>query len=188
VIDDLCDQRIWKDTAVAGLYCDFKTHQEQSATNMLGAILKQLITGEDIPANIRQAFRKAKMELGCRYLGLPELMKMLYCAIALIPEVFICIDALDESSPKHRLELLQSLQDILLQSPRTRVFLTGRAHVKDEIVKSFTEVVTVPVGPTTSDIKQYLASRLDRDTEADAMDDRLRADIMKKISGTISEM
>ena len=60
--------------------------------------------------------------------------------------------------------------------------------MKDEIVKSFTEVVTVPVGPTTSDIKQYLASRLDRDTEADAMDDRLRADIMKKISGTISEM
>jgi len=65
---------------------------------------------------------------------------MLNRAIASIPEVFICIDALDESSPKHRLELLRSLQDILRESPRVRVFLTGRSHVQDEVVKSFTEV------------------------------------------------
>ena len=155
---------------------------------MLGAVLKQLVTREDIPLEVREAFKEAKKEFGGRRLGLPELVKMLNCAIESIQEVFICIDALDESSPKYRLELLRSLRDILLESPRVRVFLTGRSPVQDEILKSFTAVVTVSVSPTTSDIKQYLERRIDRDTEDDAMDDKLRADIMERIPEMISEV
>ncbi|RPA88511.1 hypothetical protein L873DRAFT_1115821, partial [Choiromyces venosus 120613-1] len=58
VIDKLCDQAKRKDMAVTWMYCDFVANQEQSAANILGAILKQLVRSRrEIPAKIREAFR-----------------------------------------------------------------------------------------------------------------------------------
>ena len=57
VIDSLCDQAAGKDIAVMGLYCDFLAQHEQSTTNMLGAILKQLASRGGIPEHIREAFQ-----------------------------------------------------------------------------------------------------------------------------------
>ena len=58
MIDSLCDQAGEKDLAVAWLYCDHLAHQEKSATAMLGAILKQLVSIGEMPSDVRQAFRK----------------------------------------------------------------------------------------------------------------------------------
>jgi len=185
VIDSLCDQAGEKDLAVAWLYCDFHAHQEQSATAMLGAILKQLVSIGEMPGNIRQAFRKRFSDRGLR---LPDILGMLKTAIALLPAVYICIDALDESSPKSRQELLGSLRDIIRESPSTRVLFTGRSHVEKEVRKYFNEVITIPFSPTEGDIRVYLDVRLDRDTEPDAMDDDLRKDIMRVIPEMISEV
>ena len=98
------------------------------------------------------------------------------------------MDALDESTPKHRRELLESLREIIRGSPNTRVFLTGRPHIDDEITKCFGKVVMISLSPTQDDIKSYLEMRLDRDTDSNAIDDALRADIMRVIPEKISEM
>ena len=185
MIDTLCDQAGEKDLAVAWLYCDFLSHQEQSATAMLGAILKQLVSIRGIPEDVRQAFRKRFSDRGLR---LPDIVRMLKTTITLLPRVYICIDALDESTPRSRQELLGSLQDIVRESPSARVLFTGRSYVEEEVKKCFTEVITVPVSPTESDIKAYLAARLDRDTEPYAMDDDLRRDILRIIPEMISEV
>jgi len=113
---------------------------------------------------------------------------MLKATISLLPRVYICIDALDESTPKSRQELLGSLRDIVRESPSTRVLITGRAHVEEEVKKYFTEVITVPVSPTQGDIRVYLDARLDRDTEPCAMDHDLRRDIVRIIPEMISEV
>ena len=65
VIDSLpvCDRAGGKGVAVVGFYCDFLAQQEQSATSMLGAILKQLVLG-GIPEHIQEASQKAKKEFG----------------------------------------------------------------------------------------------------------------------------
>ena len=184
MIDSLCDQAGEKDHAVAWLYCDFLAHQEQSATAMLGAILKQLVNNRGIPENVRQTFRK----FSDRGLRLPDIVGMLKTTIALLPLAYICIDALDESTPKSRQELLGSLRDIIRESPSTRVLFTGRPHVEEEVKRYLTKVVTIPVSPTKGDIRVYLDARLDRDTEPHAMDDDLRRDIMRIIPEMISEM
>jgi len=171
--------------AVAWLYCDFRAHQEQSATAMLGAILRQLVSIGEIPNNIRKRFRKRFSGRGLR---LPDIVGMLKRAISLLPQVYICIDALDESTPESRQELLVSLRDIVRGSPSTRVLFTGRSHVADEVKKYFTKAIIVPVSPTEDDIRIYLDVRLDRDTEAHAMDNDLRRDIMRIILETISEV
>ena len=188
MIDSLCDEAGGKDIAVVGLYCDFLAQQEQSATSMLGAILKQLVSRGRIPEHIREAFQKAKKEFGGRGLRLPDLVEIMKKVVTSLPRVFICVDALDESTPKHRQELLESLREIVRVSGNTRIFLTGRPHVGDEIKKCFGEVVRIPISPTRNDIRSYLEMRLRSDTDPDVMDDELRADIMRVIPEKISEM
>ena len=68
---------------------------------------------------------------------------MLKQAIATLPQVFICIYALDECPPKHLLELLRSMKDIFRGPPRTREFLTGRPQIKAEITGYFIAKLTV---------------------------------------------
>jgi len=185
VIDSLCDRAGEKDLAVAWVYCDFLAHQEQSATAMLGAILKRLVSVGDMPENIRGTFRKRFSDRGLR---LPDIVGMLKTTISLLPPVYICIDALDESIPKSRQELLESLREIVRESPSTRVLFTGRSHVQEEVKKYFTTVITVSVSPTRGDIRAYLGARLDRDPEPYAMDNDLRKDIMRIIPKMISEV
>ena len=185
MIDSLCDQAGGKDLEVAWLYCDFLGLQKQSATAMLGAILKQLLSIREIPENVRQTFRKRFSDRG---LLLPDIVRMLKTTISLLPLVYICIDALDESTPKSRKELLGSLRDIVQESPSTRVLITGRPHVVDEVKKYFTNVITVPISPNAGDIRVYLDARLDGDPEPYAMDDDLRGDIMRIIPEMISEV
>ena len=185
MIDSLCDQAEEKDMAVAWLYCDFLTHQELSATAMLGAILRQLVNIGQMPENIRKRFRKRFSGRGLR---LPDMVGMLKVAVASLPPAYICIDALDESTPESRQELLESLRDIVRESPTTRVLFTGRSHVADEVKKYFAEAIIVPFSLTEDDIRTYLGVRLDRDIEPDAMDYDLRRDIMRIIPEIISEV
>ena len=188
MIDRLCDQARKEDIAVAGLYYDFLTQQEQTITNVMGAILKQLLSRGDIPTDIREAFQEGKKEFGGRGLRLVDLMAMLRTAIASLPRVFICIDALDECLPKHLLELLSLLRDIVRESPTTRIFLTGRPPVREDVQRYITTAVVIPISPNTDDIRNYLKMRFDRDTDPEAMNDDLRADIVRIILDKISDM
>ena len=187
MIDSLCDQAKEEDIAITGLYYDFLSQGEQTITNVLGAILKQLIVRGGIPDDLRKAFQEGKVEFGggLRHAGL---MRMLRTAIASLRQVFICIDALDECLPKHLPELLKSLSDIVRESPTTRIFLTGRPHVRGDIQRYFAKVVVIPISPNKDDIRNYLEMRLDRDPDPEAMSDGLRADIVRIILEKTSDM
>ena len=169
-----------------GLYCDFVAEQEQSTTNMLGAMVKQLASRGEIPQHIREAFRRAKKEFGGRGLLLSDMVEIFKNTIASLPRLFICIDALDESA-KHRRELLGSLREIVRVSPNTRLFLTGRPHIDNEIVEYFSKALRIPLSPAHGDIESYLEMRLNSDTDPHAMDDQFRADIMRVIPEKVSE-
>ena len=132
VIDALCDKAEEENIAVTGLYCDFISQQEQTTTNIIGAILKQLVSRGGTPDYLRRAFREAKKEFGGRGPRLFDLLRMLRTAIAPLPQVFICLDPLDECLPRYLPEVLDSLKDIIRECPKTKIFLTGkigRAHV-----------------------------------------------------------
>ena len=187
VIDSLCDRAGEENIAVVGLYCDFLAQQEQTITNIMGAILKQLVDRGEIPDDLRDAFQKAKKEFG-RRLRLTDLMGMLKIAIASLPQVFICLDALDECLPKYLPELLESLRGIAQGSPRTRIFLTGRPHVREDVLRYFTKAVVIPISPNSDDIRNYVEMRLNRDDEPEAMSNDLREDIVRVILEKISDM
>jgi len=188
VIDSLCNQAREGNKAVVGLYGDFLAQQEQSTTSMLGAILKQLFSSGEIPKVIRETFQRSKGEFGGRGLRLPDMVEILKKAVTSLERIFVCIDALDELVLGHRRGLLESLREIVRVSPNMRILLTGRPHVDDEIGEFFKTAVKIQISPSKDDIKNYLKMRLEGDTTPRAMDDGLRADIMRVIPEKISEM
>ena len=188
VIDSLCDQAGKEDIAVAGLYCDFLLQKEQTIANVMGALLKQLVGRGNIPDYLREAFQKGQREFGGRGPRLVDLMGMLKIEIASLPHVFICLDALDECLSKYLPELLESLGDIVRECPRTRLFLTGRPHVWEDVQRYFPKAVVVPISPSPGDIRNYVEMRLNRDTEPEAMNRDLRADIMNVTQEKVSDM
>jgi len=188
VIDSLCDQEGKEDSTVVGLYCDFQIQQEQTVANIMGTVLKQLVGRGDIPMYLREAFQQGKRNFGGRGPRLPDLVEILRIAIAPLPQVFICLDALDECLPKHLPDLLASLRDIARESPQTRIFLTGRPHVTEDILRYLPKVAVIPICPNADDIRNYLEMRLDRDPEPEAMNDNLRADILRIIIKRTSDM
>ena len=65
-----------EDITVAGLYCDYLDRKEQTTSNILGAMIKQLIGSGIIPDNIRRAFEDAKRHFGGVRPEIPELLKI----------------------------------------------------------------------------------------------------------------
>ena len=189
VVDRLCDQSRGHNTAVGCFYIDFEVRKDQSAASMLGSLLRQVVGGmEIIPEEISRPFQERKMAIGGRRLQLPDVVKMLQL-ITSSQRTFMCIDALDECAGAQRFKLLDSLSQILDKSPHTRIFLTGRPHIRAEVKKSLAQrVVSVSISSTKGDIIRYLRARLDEDETPDAMDKSLEVDILEKIlENNISE-
>jgi len=188
-VDRLGDQARGKNTAVTCFYLDFAARKEQSVVGVLGSLLRQVVGGmERVPEEISRAFEEQKSVIGGREPGLSDIVKMLQ-TITSSRRTFVCIDALDECATTHRFKLLNSLKQILATSPRTRIFIIGRPHVRAEIEKRLAgRVISVPVGPNKDDIIEYLRIRLEDDEAPDAMDENLEADILEKIPENMSEM
>ena len=174
--------------SVACVYCDFNTQDAQSATGLLGALLKQVVLAlGPILDQVQKAFEDSKRGVGGRRLLLPDILEMLTESLSCLRRVFICIDALDEFPTKHRPELWESLQKIVSKCPNIRLFLTGRIHIRDEVQKYFPSTAEMlPIISRTHDIGLYLKMRLKRDLERDVMDEELEADILRIIPEVVS--
>ena len=190
VIDTLCDGIGEDNVAVAYAYCDFSTPNAQSASTVLGSLLRQVVGAlTQIPDDVQKSFERAKRQVDGCGLRLPEIVEVLITSLSSLKWSFICIDALDEFPLKFRPQLWECLQRVVRQSPNTRLFVTGRPHIRDEIVKYFPRAAgMLPVSPSKDDIGLYLKMRLERDPEFDVMDDDLRADILRVIPESIAGM
>jgi len=188
-VDRLCDQTRGQNSAVTCFYFDFAARKEQTATSMLGSLLKQMVSGrERISEDIWRALREQREAVSGRRPQLGDIVEMLQL-ITSSQRTFMVIDALDECTAVQRFKLFDGLREILEKSPGARIFLTGRPHIRFEIETRLDgRVTSVSVGPTRDDIARFLRVRLGEDETPDAMDESLEADILEKIPENISEM
>ena len=189
VIDALCDQARGQNVAVVCFYFDFAAQEERSSTSMLGTLLKQLVVGlREVPEEMVEAYEEQKNFIGGRRPQHTDIVKMLQTASSK-KRTFICIDALDECVPEHQVKLLDALNKILQESPGTRIFLTGRPHIRPEVARRFSgRATSLSISTKRSDIIRYLHVRLQDDTAPDAMNSSLAAEILEKIPEDVSEM
>jgi len=190
VIDDLCDRAVDRKIAVVCFYCDFQSQKMQTPENVFGALIKQIIRGSSvIPAKVDAAFREAKHQVGGRGLRGPEALSLLKATLAQLDRAFICIDALDELLGRHLPKILRSLYDVSQSCPGVRFFFTGRPHIGVEIEKYFPGSARfLQIKPTNEDIMRYVEMMLDDDPNPEAMDAGLQAEIMNRVSETISDV
>jgi len=188
VIDKLCEEARKGDISVLYFYFDFVARNEQSPVNMLGSLLKQLVSGlEKIPEVVVQGFRNQRKGVGGRGLQISGILKMLQ-RITAGRRTFICVDALDECVPAHRVVVLESLKQLLQESPNTRIFITGRPHVGSEVERRLDGAATfILIQPTEDGVVRYLRNRLEGDTTPEVMNSSLEAEIMRSIPETNSE-
>jgi len=189
VVDRLCHQVRGQNTPVTCFYFDFAARKEQSATNILGSLLKQMVRGmERIPEEISRAFQEQKLAIGGCGPQLVDIVKMLQDITSSQP-TFMCIDALDECAGVQRVRVLDSLKQILERSPTTRIFVTGRPHIRAEMEKRLPgRMISVSICPPKGDVIGYLRVKLGEDETPDAMDEILEAEILEKIPENISAM
>jgi len=188
VIDKLCDEAVEEDTAVVCFYFDFAARNEQSPVNMLGSLLRQLVSGlEGIPEAVVRSFRNQKKVIGGRGLQVAGILKM-FQTITTRKRMFICVDALDECAPEHRMVILESLGQIVRESLDTRILLTGRSHVRSEVERKLGGAVAfLLIEPTGDGIIGYLREKLRSDTTPEIMSSALEENIMESISRIGSE-
>jgi len=183
VVDRLRDQTKEPNTTVSCFYLDFTA--ETSAIDILGSLLKQMISGmEIVPREISRGLREHRNSLCGTVLQLVEIMQILQLITSSQP-IFICIDALDECTGIQLARVLESLKQILDKSPRTRIFLTGRPHIRAEIEGHLSgRVASVSVDLRRDDFIAYIRARLANDKSPNSMDDCLKEDILKTLGNT----
>jgi len=191
VIDTLCEQACGQNIAILSLYCDYQAQKDQSAVNMIGSLVRQVALGAvGMVGEIRDAFEKSRRG-GGKSLRLPEMLELLVKTIGSFERVYICVDAMDELLPQHRSELLRALRQIIQEAPNTRLFLTGRPHIRGELDRHLAgEAYLIHVVPDKGDIAIYLSRKMDDDDarDPDLMTENLKNDIMKTMLEKTSEM
>jgi len=189
VVDRLCDRTRGQYMSVTCFYFDFAARKEQTATSMLGSLLKQMVCRTaGVPEDIWRALREQREAVSGRKPQLGNIVKILQL-ITSSQRTFMVIDALDESTVVQRFRLFDSLKEILEKSPGARIFVTGRPHICPEIETRLAgRVASICLAPTRDDIVGFLRVRLSEDETPDAMDSNLEAEILEKIPGSISDM
>ena len=188
VIDKLCDEAIEGDPTVVCFYFDFAARTEQSPINMLGSLLRQVVSGrKEIPEAIVEDFRKERSAIGGRGLQVGGILRM-FQEVVTTRRTFICVDALDECALEHRMVFLESLGQILRGSANTRLLITGRPHVRSEVERRLGGAATfVFIRATEDGILRLVREKLGKDTIPNAMSSGLENDIMKIIPAISSE-
>jgi len=187
VIDKLCDEAVEGNPIVVCFYFDFAARNEQSPVNMLGSLLRQLVSGRgEIPEVIAGAFRKEKMSIGGRGLQVSGILNMFQATIAM-RRTFICVDALDECVLEHRMVVLESLRKIVL-GQNTRIFMTGRPHVRSVVERALGGAATfIFIRATEDGVLEFLREKLRKDAIPGIMSRKLEVDITKTIPTISSE-
>ena len=158
---------------------------------MIGGLLRHIALGEvGNIGEIQNAFKKSRQG-GGKGLRLPEMLDLFVKTISSLNRVYICVDAMDELLPQHRSEFLRALQEIIQKVTNTRLFVTGRPHIRGELDKNLTRrAYTIHIVPDQGDITRYLSRKMDDDDsrDSDLMTESLRHDIMKIMLEKSSDM
>jgi len=161
--------------------------KDQSAVNIIGSLLWQIALGAvGGVGEVKNAFEKSTQGL-----RLPEMLELFVKIIRSLERVYICADAMDELLPQHRSDFLRSLRQIIEEAPNTRIFLTGRPHIRGELDNHLAKgAYTIRIVPDQKDIARYLTRKVDDDDsrDPDLMTENLKNGIIKTILEKTSAM
>ena len=122
-----------------------------------------------------------RKQLDDREIESDEILKLLISSLCTMQRSYICIDGLDAFPREYLPELFKSLMQVTQESPGTRLFLTGRQHVREEMGRHFTRRAEIRIESTEEDIRKFVTMGFRNDTELLAMNSDLKEVILQTI-------
>jgi Cdc6-like AAA superfamily ATPase len=182
---------IWKafqgdNVGVAYIYCNYKRRETQTATDLLAAILKQLVQerplyGEPVATlHKRHANRRT-------YPSLDEIRTALNSVLSNYSKAYIIIDALDEctdidGTPSKLLTILRSLQ----ATTNTSLMATSRFAVRIE--QSFQGLPMLEIRASDADVTRFVAGHIHQLPKCVQRDVELQTEIQDGIVLAVNGM
>jgi hypothetical protein len=155
-IDYLCRTTHSDNVGIAYLFCSYKARVDQSAPNLLAALLKQLVHSRpDIAAPVtgihdQHSERQTKPSLD-------ELTQALLSICSAYTAVYVVVDALDECSNVVRRQLIGKLRS-LQASRNMRLMYTSRDV--PEVIEYFRSSPSLEIRASEEDVRRFVIDQL----------------------------
>ncbi|EDU40458.1 ankyrin repeat domain containing protein [Pyrenophora tritici-repentis Pt-1C-BFP] len=165
---------------VAYVYCNYKAKEEQDASSMLAAIVKQLVQGRPSTAEPVERLYKQHADRGTKP-SLEEIFGALREVVAMHPTVYIAIDALDEcrDSDGTRRLFLARLRD-LQAGQDVRLVTTSRFI--PQVETEFKQAHRLEVRASNEDVRRFIAGQMYRLPKCIQRDPALQQMVEEKIA------
>ena len=158
----------------ATFYFTFSDNQKQSYESLLRSLVAQLGWKEPGLSMLLQAHQKSNASS----LGVDELERILLACVESYDELFVLMDALDESPEdgEVRQRMLGGLERIAQQAPNVRMFVTSRevTEVRESMQILGAEPISIVVRLVDVDIQRYLSTQLSSDRKLSKLDTKTR--------------
>ncbi|KAF2679335.1 hypothetical protein K458DRAFT_347022, partial [Lentithecium fluviatile CBS 122367] len=171
---------------VAYLYCNYKSQEEQDASSMLAAVVKQLVQARPSAAEPVERLYKQHANRGTKP-SLEEIFSVLREVVAMYSIVYVVVDALDEcrDSDGTRSQFLAKLRE--LQAVH-EIRLMATSRFIPEIEVQFREAAKLEVRASNEDVKQFVAGQTHRLPRCIQRDPTLQATIQDKLVEAVDGM
>jgi hypothetical protein len=182
---------IWKtfygdNVGVAYVYCNYKRCETQTATDLLAAILKQLVQERPLYGEPVATLHKRHADRRTRP-SLDEICTALNSVLKNYSKAYIIIDALDECTDSNgtRSELLTILRNL---QAKTNISLMATSRFVARIEQSFQGFPMLEIRASDADVTRFVAGHIHRLPKCVQRDPELQVETQDRIVQAVDGM
>ncbi|KAI7718814.1 hypothetical protein KC353_g3481 [Hortaea werneckii] len=157
---------------LAAFYFTFSDKQKQSYEDLLRSLVEQLAWKQDSFARLQQAYDSPNRGRP----GRDELEKILLLSLRAYDQVFLALDALDESPEENdtRQTMLEQLETLVRKASNVKLLATSREvrAIQESMEILRTECINVADSKVDKDIRKFVASELCKDRRLSRLGDK----------------
>jgi AAA domain len=165
IIAAIVVDHLWKafqkdNIGIASVYCNYKARESQTTTDLVAAILKQLVQERPLFGGPVAALYEQHADRRTRP-SLDELLTALNSVSNCYSKVYIVLDGLDECSDSDgtRSELLAKLRSLQI---KTDISLMATSRFAPKVVQFFEGFSMLEIRASDADVKQFVAGQMNR--------------------------
>ncbi|KAI6911953.1 hypothetical protein KC318_g4774 [Hortaea werneckii] len=173
---------------LGAFYFTFSDKQKQSYEDMLRSLVEQLAWKQDSFARLQQAYDSPNRSRP----GKDELEKILLLSLQAYDQVFLTLDALDESPEENdtRQTMLEQLETFMQNASNVKLLATSREvrGIQESMEMLKAERINVADSKVDKDIRKYVVSELSRDRRLSRLGDKTTSLIEDTLSARADGM